>query len=290
MLKSGRLYYTSREFDFYLPLWESVTNHSHGMKLWNNSHSYSHSSSFPLLHLFETYSTNPKPHFLADSTHFHHFPNFYLPGTIIVSHYSHAYSFHLPTGSDECGEKKKHPGSCLWGSYGSTSGTKTATISSVCGITVDATLTWATSEGEMKSFEEEISGVACRWNLQRRLPPQQQRKQRRIENRSRRSIVARRPSTHSSRRRWWDWGARDPGAAKHLGGGGGLRLCGRSVRGGEWMIDRPSHSARRRRWWDCGELLKIPAGAAIEASGRRVPIMNVWMWSDGEKDCWMRLN
>lgn len=56
--------------------------------------------------------------------------------------------------------------------------------------------------------------VACRWNLQRRLPLEP-RKQRRSENWSRRSI-ARHPPSHSSRRRWGDRGARNPGAAKHL--------------------------------------------------------------------------
>ena len=178
--------------------------------------------------------------------------------------------------------KKKYPGSCLWGSYGSTSGTKTATISSVCGITVDATLTWATSEGEMKSFEEEISGVACRWNLQRRLPPQQQRKQRRIENRSRRSIVARRPSTHSSRRRWWDWGARDPGAAKHLGGGGRVPImCVECT--WWWVNDRSTvsfcSSTAMMRLWGAAQNPGQGRDRSIWEEGSDYECVNVeWWW------------
>ena len=50
MLKSGRLYYTSRGFDLLTSLGRKKTiNKSHGIKLRNNLHS----SSFPLLHLWK---------------------------------------------------------------------------------------------------------------------------------------------------------------------------------------------------------------------------------------------
>ena len=62
MLKLGRLYYTSKGFDF--SLWEIITNYLHGIILWNNLHPHCF-----LYSITEKYCTNFKPCFLAESVY-----------------------------------------------------------------------------------------------------------------------------------------------------------------------------------------------------------------------------
>ena len=78
MLKLGRLYCISMS-----PRWENVVNYLHGIKLWNNlqSHRFLYSIS-------RKYCTKFKPHFLTESTYFHHFPYIYLTN-IIIYHDQH---------------------------------------------------------------------------------------------------------------------------------------------------------------------------------------------------------